>query len=150
VKAFDEKLGRKVTWPGLVNRRTAELAHWAKMDAKTHGVDPMAKPPEVAEPVKPNWVTTATRSKTVWLKLQSAWLLVVGFFTDWGKAAMEWISTLFEAAPDIANTASTQVSTAQQFSEWFGANIKGMTLAIVLTCIVIGLIRHVNDKRALS
>jgi lysozyme len=150
VKAFDEKLGRKVTWPGLVNRRTAELAHWAKMDAKAHKLDPFAKPPEIAEPVKPGWVTTAVRSKTVWLQIQSIWLLVVGWFTDWGKAAMEWISTLFAAAPDIANDASAKISTAQQFSEWFGLNLKGMTLMIVVSCAIIALIRHTNDKRAAS
>lgn len=150
VKAYDAKLKKTVTWPGLVNRRTAELNHWAMMDAKMHGVDPAAKAPSVAEPVKPGWITTAARSKTVWLKIQSLWLLVVGWFTDWGSAAMSWISTLFEAAPEIASDASGKISTAQQFSEWFGLNLKGMTLMIVVTCVVIGLIRHVNDKRALS
>lgn len=149
-KAYDEKLGRKVTWPGLVNRRTSELAHWAKMDAKQYKTSPTALPPSVAEPVKPGWVTTAVRSKTVWLKIQSMWLLVVGWFTDWGKAGMEYVATLFEAAPDIANDASAKVSTAQQFSEWFGLNLKGLTLGIVIVCVVIGLIRHTNDKRELA
>lgn len=60
-KAYDERLGRKVTWPGLVNRRTAELAHWAKMDAKDAGPVP---PPSVAEPsAKPEGSRKETTSK---------------------------------------------------------------------------------------
>lgn len=149
VKAYDAKKKRKTTWPGLVNRRTAELAHWAKIDAQGQDKQ-IGFIPAAVEPDQPGWITTATRSKTVWLKLQAVWLLVVGWFTDLGHKGMQGIATLIEAAPGIASDANQHISTAQQFSEWFGANIKGMTLAIVITCVVIGLIRHVRDKRELE
>ena len=45
-KAYDAKLKKKVTWPGLVTRRSIEIAHWAKMDE----MDPKVPTPVVVGP----------------------------------------------------------------------------------------------------
>lgn len=148
VKAYDAKKGRMTTWPGLVNRRTAELAHWAKMDVANDKM--LALMPAAVEPSKPSWLGVAAHSKTAWLKLQATGLLVMGWLTDWGQAAFDRVVGFMGVIPDVVDDTSRTLNSTDMMAGWLNLNMKSITLFLVLGCLGIGFIRHINDKRELS
>ncbi len=145
VYAYNSKLGKKVPWAGLVNRRTAELQHWAKMDAMNPALptqDVADHTPKSEEPPAPGVIATAAKSTNVQLQGLGLGGLVIGWATDVGK----WAAGLWEAAPQITGEVSTVIGTTQQWSGWLGLNGSKYIIPMVLTLGVLGIFRYVVRK----
>lgn len=152
-KAFDKKIGKKVTWPGLVRRRTIEIAHWAKMDEmdpKVQTPDAEARVPSPAEPDRPGWITTAAKSKSFLMQLQAIVVLIVTTLTDWGRSVVGFVSGLFGMAPSIQDSVQTAVSTGEQLAGFFQTQTAKVVVPLVLVTVTVAMVRHVNDKRELN
>ena len=153
VKAYDKKLKKKVTWPGLVRRRTIEIAHWAKMDEMDPAIptpDATPRVPAPSEPDRPGWVTTAVRSKSFFMQLWGMLLLVASTVTDWTRAAVDFVSGLFGVLPDVGNEVQSFVSTGEQFAGFFNLNMAKFVVPFVVVSISIAMIRHLRDKREIE
>lgn len=152
-KAYDAKLKRKVTWPGLVTRRTIEIAHWAKMDEMDPKVETpvvVGRVPAPSEPEKPGWVSTAAGSKSFLMQLWGIVLLVMTTVTDWIKSAVDFVSGLFGVLPDVGNEVQSFVSTGEQFAGFFKLNTAKVIVPLVVVAIGIAMVRHVRDKREME
>lgn len=151
VYAYNEKLGKKVVWAGLVNRRTSELQHWAKMDAMdaklpTQDVTESGRAPKSEPPPNPGWVTTAVQSTQVRIQGVGLGTLVVGWFTDVGKKVADFAGSLWEAAPQVTSEVSTVVDTHQQWAGWLGMNGAKYLIPLVLISGTVALLRYVTNK----
>jgi lysozyme len=151
VYAYDEKKKQKVVWAGLVNRRTSELQHWAKMDAmdaKLPTQDTLAtgRAPKSVAPPNPGLTRTAVSSTHVRMSVTGLGTLVVGFFTDVGKWVAETAGQIFEAAPQVTSEVSTVVSTSQQWGGWLGLHGAKYVIPLVLSAGIMATIRYVVNK----
>ena len=152
VKAYDEKLGRKVDWPGLVNRRCAELAHWAKMDH----MDPAVKTPEAfrapapIEPQKPGWIVTAAQSPSFRMKLSSLFGSPFLLFKDLRDWVVDNVSWLFGVLPSSPDEIQSLVSTGSQVAGYFKTTTEFVLIPTLLAVIAITMVRGVNTKREAS
>lgn len=149
-KAYDAKAKKTVTWPGLVNRRAAELAHWAKMDQADPVVptpEPPVRLPAPVEPPKPGWTATAVKSKSVMMQVWSIALLVVTTITDWIKGAVEKVSALFGVLPDVKDDVQSLYSTGEQMAQFFRLNTAKVVVPLVVVSVGVAVFRHVRDAR---
>jgi len=146
VNAYDQRLGRKVPWPGLVARRQKELAHWAEMDAATVKIPTKRLPPAEPPPV----AAVAMQSKSVWALVNAQALIAFGFLTDWGAQALDFVGNLFDVIPQVATETLGVASQGEQLSKAIGFNWQTISLSVVSACALVALIRHVRDKRMLS
>jgi lysozyme len=141
IHARDERSGRVVEWPGLVKRRSAELAYWAEHDAK------QAPQPPAIERTKPA-IKTAASSPSLWALLNAKVVLVLGVATDAIKHAWEWGASAIGVVPDVENDVQGLLSHGQTFSTWLHLDWERICLAVVIPCILVAFVRHLRDKRA--
>lgn len=153
VKAYDKKLGKTVTWPGLVRRRTIEIAHWAKMD----DMDPKvptpvadARLPAPVEPPKPSIVATAAKSKSFLMQAHAMLLLVLGFLTDLGAQLVAWFTTLVGVAPAVTGDVQTVVDTTTLWTGWLKIDASRFLVPMIVASIGIAMVRHIRDKREIE
>lgn len=151
VYAFSEKQQKKVVWAGLLNRRTSELQHWAKMDAldaklPTQDVTESGRAPKSEPPPNPGVIKTAMTSTQIRIVGGSYLTLAIGWVTDVGKKIADFAGSLWEAAPQVTSDVSTVVDTHQQWASWLGLNGAKYIIPLVLSAGLIGVIRYVLNK----
>jgi lysozyme len=151
VFAYDAKQKKKVAWAGLVNRRTAELQHWAKVDAMdkklpTQDVTEAGHVPKSEPPPNPGLVKTAAQSTQVRIVGGSYITLMTGYVFDVGKWLADTAGNLWEAAPKVTSEVSTVVSTHQQWAGWLGLNGAKYLIPLVLSAGLVGTIRYILNK----
>lgn len=147
-KAYDKKLGKKVTWPGLVNRRTIELQHWAKMDE----LDPHVQTPEAprtpppAEPPQPSAVTEAAKSKSVWMLAVTA----IGWIVDQVAGLGAWVGGLLSGATSVMrefqSSADDLVSPLIDLTTKLNLNLGRVGIWLTIGVLGVVLFRHTGDK----
>jgi len=150
VMAYDARLGKKTRWPGLVNRRQKELAHWAEMDSDDFVVASPPMPARLPPAEAPSSVSVALKSKSVWSLVNAQVLLVAGYLTNWGANAVNSASEFFGAVPSIATETFGVVSSTEKLSKAAGLDWQSVSFSIVVACVLVATIRHIRDKRLLS
>lgn len=152
VKARQGKNGPLVTWPGLVNRRSKEVALWEGRysDPRIPGNKPPIKPlkeqPPAEEPNKPMAVA-AMQSKSFWALINAKVLVFISMFTGLLGEGFNWIMGLFDLFPAITNDAGQAISSAQQVAEWLGIDWTKIGVGMVIALCAVAAYRHLNDKR---
>lgn len=132
--------------PGLVRRRAAEAALFRTAPENNNKPD---MPQAVDEPQQTTFVMTGYESRSVWAQITAAASIVFGVLTDWAKNGWDWLMWAIGIVPDIYNEAKEGIDSAKEMAGWFGANIGKVAVTIATACIIIAIVRHINDKRKL-
>jgi putative chitinase len=98
----------------------------------------------------PSLPSVAARSKSVWSLLNAQVLIVVGFLTDLGGSAVDFVGDLFGVLPSAADGAIAMAEKGSRLSDLIGFDWKRVALAVVVVCLVVPLVRHAFDKRELE
>jgi lysozyme family protein len=94
-------------------------------------------------------INVAYNSRSVWAQITAALSIFLGVLTDFAKNGWDWIMWAVGIIPDVYSETKGQVDSAKEMAGWFGANIGKVAVTIAATCIIIAIIRHINDKRKL-
>lgn len=152
-KATDEKTGKKVTWPGLVNRRTAEIQHWAKMD----DMDPTVPTPVVVgrlpvaqePPPPPAKVAVAAKSRTVWALLLAAAGKASDFFFNLTDKAASVLDKGVALVTDVNSQVGGKMEPLISLGETMKVNVAPIGTVLLIVLVIIGIVRHIDSKHAL-
>lgn len=106
-----------------------------------------------ADPSAPNIVSVAAKSKTVWTLVSAGALKIVDTFTDSLHQVWDGLLWTMGLLPSVATDVQGQVESTEKLSGWLQfdkATAGGIVSVIVIVAIVIAIIRHANDKKALT
>lgn len=151
VNATNGKTGKKEPWPGLVKRRTAEIDHWLSVDhASPEGQQAVAAWAPAEAPDKPGVVATLSlipKLRGVAAQVVAWVLFVFGLITQWLQDAVDKVAHVVTDAPTIVSDTQTNISVAQQLSEWFRLNWGEISLWVIGAMLTIAIIRSLLDGR---
>lgn len=94
-------------------------------------------------------INVAYKSGTVWSQIIAAVSVIAGMLTDWAKNAWDWVMWAMGIVPAVYEDAKESLTSAQEMANWFGVSWGKISLTIAFACVVIAIIRHVNDKQKL-
>lgn len=100
----------------------------------------------------PDVVKAGASSRTVWTLVSGAFLQLVQMFTDWFEHAWNAVLSVVGLLPTVTGEVKEQADSVEQISTWLKFDPKvaaGIVTTVVIVGIVVAIVRHSSDKKAL-
>lgn len=132
-----------------VRKVALELAHQAAPAIAVAA--PKAKAMEASDTASApaSVMQVAAGSKTLWTLIMGAITTIANYFSEQLEQAWEWLLWLLGVIPSISAEVKDQIDSSEQLANWLKLDWKTISLGVVLACLAVAFIRHLNDKRKL-